>query len=110
MISKNYCKEIFDILKILNPGTTIHTTNRGNSFHFIEFRDGKLFFSIPNHKTPQNPNIKSITEVQFCILLEILIKNKTLIKEDFPFQDCRKAAFYGFVNQILISKLKYIKT
>ena len=97
---ENHCKELDELLKKLKPRTVIYVSNRGNKYHFIEFRNGKLFFDIPNHINSIRPYVKSITEEQFCELLKKLIKIKILIKEDFPFQDCRKAAFYGFVNQL----------
>jgi len=103
---ENQCLIVLELLSKIEKGTIIHTTNRGNKFHFVEFRDRKLFFSIPNHITPQNPNIKSISEEQFCSLLKKLIEKNTLTKEDFPFQDCRKSAFYGFLHHLLVIKLQ----
>lgn len=106
MKAENHCKSLFELLKTIKKDTIIHVTNRNNEFRFVEFRDNKLFFSIPNHITPQKPNIKSISEVQFCNLLEKLIEKKSLTKKDFPFQDCRKSAFYGFLHHLLAIKLQ----
>ncbi len=106
MKSENQCEGLSELLKNIKKGAIIHITNKGNYFYFVEFRDKKMFFSIPNHITPQKPNIKSISEEQFCNLLKKLIEKKTLTKEDFPFQDCRKSAFYGFLHHLLAIKLQ----
>ena len=105
-MKNEYCKEILNLKKILKEGSIIHFTNRGNSFRFIEFKNEKLFFSIPNHNDSKSPYIKSISEEQFCKLLNKIIQKKILNKEDFPFHDCRKSAFYGFLHYLLASKLK----
>ena len=101
---KNQCKKIEELLHKLEPHVIIYTTNKGNNYHFIEYRNNRLYFDIPNHKHPVSPYKKAITEQQFCGLLNKLQTNKILISEDFPFQDCRKAAFYGFVNILCPNK------
>lgn len=98
MEKENLCKELYELLKKLKPDTIIYETNRHNYFYFIAHIDGKLFFSIPKHKNSSIPYKKSVLDKQFCELLEKLIKKSILTKEDFPFQDCRKSAFYGFIN------------
>ena len=104
---ENHCKELDELLKKLRPRRIIYTSNRGNNYHFIEFRNGKLFFDIPNHVEPINPRKKLISKEQFCRLLKELIENKILLNENLPFKDCRKAGFYGFVNQLYPNQ--YIK-
>lgn len=108
MKSENHYKEIDELLKKLKAGQIIYVTNKNNNFYFIEHRINKLFFSIPNHNNPSIPNIKSVSDEQFCKLLRELIKKKRLTTEDFPFKDCRKAAFYGFVNNLFPNT--FIKT
>lgn len=106
MKNEHHCKEILNLQKIIKKGSIIHVTNRGNVFRFIEFKNKKLFFSIPNHNDSVSPYIKSISEEQFCKLLKKIIQKKILTKDDFPFQDCRKSAFYGFLYHLFASKLK----
>ena len=105
---KTYCKELEELLKKLKPNEVIYISSKGNKYHFIEHRDRRFFFDIPNHSNPQSPFRKALTEEQLCKLLIILIKNKILTTNNFPFKDYRIAAFYGFIN-ILYPK-QYVKT
>jgi hypothetical protein len=97
METKSHCKELEELLKKLKKGKIIHETNKGNHFKFVEYRNHRLYFSIPCHKAPFKPYKKSITDEQFCKLIKKLLK-KILITENFPFHDCRKSAFYGFAK------------
>ena len=106
---KNQCKELEELLQKLESHCVIYTTSKGNDYHFIEYGNSKLFFDIPNHKNPETPYKKSITGQQLCELIIKLYKNKILLVEDFPFQDCRKAAFYGFVNVLSPNKVTKAK-
>jgi hypothetical protein len=97
---ENHCDELNKLLGKLEPNTIIYEANTGNKYSFIEHKSEKLFFKIPSLKNLEVFYRKSITDKQFCELLKKLIKNKILTKDDFPFQDCRKSAFYGFVNYL----------
>jgi hypothetical protein len=103
MKKQTACKQFEELIKKLKPQKIIHTSNRGFNFHFLEYKNNRLYFNIPNHVSPKNPNKKSITDKQFCQLIIMLNKQKILRTSNFPFQDCRVAAFRGFLN-ILNSK------
>lgn len=95
---EKHCKELVELLKILTPNMVIYKSKNNNKYHFKEYKNERIYFDIPNHITPKNPNIKSITVEQFCKLLLELLEKKFLITNDFPFKDCRIAGFYGFIN------------
>lgn len=102
---KDKCKELSVLIEKLRPKSIIHITRKSNYYHFIEYRNQKLFFDIPNHKSPNTPYKKSIPGDTFCKLINKLEKKSILINKDFPFNDCRKAAFYGFVNILYDKKV-----
>lgn len=104
---ENQCNELKNLLVLLNPDEIIYEARTGNKYSFIEHLSDKLFFKIPSQKSLKGYHRKSISNKQFCELLKKLIANKILTKNDFPFQDCRKSAFYGFVN--LITPKTFIK-
>ena len=81
-------------------GTCIHETRRGNKFKIIEFKDEKVFFSIPNNKKLGKIYRKSIS---IQLIIEIYEKPDFDFK-DFQYKDCRKSASRGMIN-----KLKSIK-
>jgi hypothetical protein len=97
---ENQCDELNKLLGKLKPDIIIYEANSGNKYSFIEHKSKKLFFKIPSLKKLEVFYRKSITDKQFCELLKKLKTNKILTNEDFPFQDCRKSAFYGFVNYL----------
>lgn len=91
-------KELIE--KKLPIGTCIHKTRKGNKFKIVEFKNEKIFFSIPNNQQPGNIYRKSIS-----IQLIIEIYEKTAFDfKDFQYKDCRKSATRGIIN-----KLKSIK-
>lgn len=100
-MKENQCDELKKLLIILKLDKIIYVTKTGNKYSFIEHQSDKLFFKIPSQKNFKGFYRKSISDKQFCELLKKLIVNKILTKNDFPFQDCRKSAFYGFVNLII---------
>ena len=93
-----YCKEIENLLIIIELNQIIYISNKGFEYCFIAYKKEKLFFSIPNHLNPSKPYIKSISKLIFCKLINKLLDEKKIESTDFPFQDCRKAAFYGYLN------------
>ena len=95
---EKHCKELAELLKYLTPNKVIYKSKNNNRYHFKEYKNGRLYFDIPNSITPKKPNIKSITVEQFCKLLLELFKKKILRTNDFPFKDCRIAGLYGFIN------------
>lgn len=97
---ENQCDELNKLLGKLKPDTIIYEVNSGNKYSFIEHKSEKLFFKIPSQKYLNTFYRKSITDKQFCELLKKLKINKILTNEDFSFHDCRKSAFYGFVNYL----------
>lgn len=98
---ENECDELKNLLVLLKADKIIYEAKTGNKYSFIEHQSDKLFFKIPSQKSLKGFHRKSISDKQFCELLKKLITNKILTKNDFPFQDCRKSAFYGFVNLII---------
>jgi len=84
----------------LPVGTCIHKTNKGNSYKIVEFKNEKVFFSIPNHKQPGKFYKKPIS---IELISEIYEKPNYDFKY-FEHKDCRKSATRG-----LIKKLKSIK-
>jgi hypothetical protein len=87
----------FDIPKFDIRDPIYHSQNDGEYF-FTEIKKDRIYFSIPNRKYPNKPYTKSITKDQFDKLLNLLEQNKELATGNFPFRDCRIAAFFGFVN------------
>lgn len=88
-----------NLTELLLEKNPIYVTSKVNFFDFIEIKDDKLFFSIPNHKKGRYYR-KSIS----MKLLEDAI-NKT--NDDFkylPFKDCRKSFFKGVYKIILTNR------
>lgn len=100
-MKENQCDNLKNLLVLLYPDKIIYEAKTGNKYSFIEHQSDKLFFKIPSQKSLKGFHRKSISDKQFCKLLKKLIANKILTKNDFPFQDCRKSAFYGFINLII---------
>jgi hypothetical protein len=84
----------------LPVGTCIHKTSKGNVFKIVEFKNEKVFFSIPNHQQPGKFYKKSISIERIS---EIYEKPNYDFKS-FEYKDCRNSATKG-----LIKKLKSIK-
>jgi len=76
-------KELIE--KKLPVGTCIHKTSKGNKFKIVEFKNEKIFFSIPNNKEVGEFYRKSIS---------IQLKYK----------DCRKSATWGIFNKLKSTK------
>ena len=91
-------KEIIE--KKLPVGSCIHETKKGNKFKIVEFKNEKIFFSIPNTQQPGKFYRKSIS---IQLILEIYA-NSVFDFKDFQYKDCRKSATRGIIN-----KLKSIK-
>jgi hypothetical protein len=81
----NSCDSIDKHLKILKKDSIIYTTKRGNYFYFVEHKNSRLYFSIPNHNDPQKPYIKSIKVEHFCDLISKL-KGRKLTEKTFHFK------------------------
>ena len=91
-------KELIE--KKLQVGTCVHKTRKGNKFKIIEFKNEKIFFSIPNNQQPGKFYRKSIS---IQLIIEIYEMSSFDFK-DFQYKDCRKSATRGIIN-----KLKSIK-
>jgi hypothetical protein len=95
-ISKLYSDNLAVLLLQNNP---IHTTRKGNYIIFLEVKDEKLFFSIPNH------NNGSFYRKSIPIrLLENSLKKTKDDYKDLPFKDCRKSFFKAVCKIILTDK------
>lgn len=84
---------------VLPIGLCIHTTKKGNCFLISHYREGKVFFSIPNNNDRNKPYKKSIS-------IQLIIQIFETIKYDyatFPYKDCRKSVAKGIIA-ILESK------
>lgn len=88
-----------DLKKILSTKKPIYTTRKGNCFNFLEVKDEKLFFSIPNHNNGGFYR-KSIP----IRLLENSLKKTNDNYKDLPFKDCRKSFFKAVCKIILTDK------
>ena len=91
-------KEIIE--KKLPVGSCIHETKKGNKFKIVEFKNEKIFFSIPNNQQHGKFYRKSIS-IQLII---VIYEMSTFDFKDFQYKDCRKSATMGIIN-----KLKSIK-
>jgi hypothetical protein len=91
-------KELIE--KKLPVGSCIHKTRKGNKFKIVEFKNEKIFFSIPNNQQPGKFYRKSIP---IQLIIEIY-ENSVFDFIDFHYKDCRKSATRGIIN-----KLKSIK-
>ena len=91
-------KELIE--KKLPVGSCIHKTRKGNKFKIVEFKNEKIFFSIPNNQQPGKFYRKSIS-IQLII---VIYEMSTFDFKDFQYKDCRKSAARGIIN-----KLKSIK-
>ena len=91
-------KELIE--KKLPVGSCIHKTRKGNIFNIIEFKNEKVFFSIPNNQQPGKFYRKSIS---IELIVEIY-EMSTIDFKEFQYNDCRRSATRGIIN-----KLKLIK-
>lgn len=89
-----------NLTELLSSKNPIHVTSKGNCFEFIEIKDEKLFFSIPNHKKGRYYR-KSIS----MKLLEDAINKTNDDFKDLPFKDCRKS-FFKAVHKIILTNRK----
>lgn len=87
-------KEIIE--KKLPVGSCIHETKKGNKFKIVEFKNEKIFFSIPNNQQPGKFYRKSIS---IQLIIEIY-ENSVFDFKDFQYKDCRKSATRGIVNKL----------
>lgn len=88
-----------NLTKILSEKNPIHVTCKGNCFDFIEIKDDKLFFSIPNHKKGGYYR-KSISMKH----LENAINKTNDDFKELPFKDCRKSFFKAVYKIILTTR------
>jgi hypothetical protein len=88
------------IKKKLPVGTCIHKTRKGNKFKIVEFKNEKVFFSIPNNQYPGKIYRKSIS---IQLIIETY-ENTSYDFKEFQYKDCRKSVTRGIIN-----KLKLIK-
>jgi hypothetical protein len=84
----------------LPVGSCIHKTKKGNKFKIVEFKNEKVFFSIPNHKQPGKFYKKSIS----IELISKIYEKPNFDFKYFDYKDCRRSATRGLIN-----KLKSIK-
>ncbi len=98
------CSALNILLKKLSSKKKIYKSRDDNHYHFLYYKNSRLYFDIPNHGNLKKKYVKSITDYQFCKLHKELFKKKVLYTSDFPFKDCRIGAFYGFID-ILYPKM-----
>jgi hypothetical protein len=91
-------KELIE--KKLPVGTCVHKTRKGNKFKIVEFKNEKIFFSIPNNKEVGEFYRKSIS---IQLIIEIYEKPDFDFK-DFQYKDCRKSATRGIFNKLKSTK------
>lgn len=110
---KKFSKKIFHRLKQIPYGKVIHTSRESNDYYFVGVRDRRkgnewVVYTVPNNKSPKNPNIKAIQRAEFDLLWAYLQKNNKLRTRDFEVLTpdlikegtCCVAAFYGMINEI----------
>lgn len=91
-------KELIE--KKLPVGTCVYKTRKGNKFKIVEFKNEKIFFSIPNNKEVGEFYRKSIS---IQLIIEIYEKPDFDFK-DFQYKDCRKSALRGMINKLKSKK------
>jgi hypothetical protein len=72
---------------VLPIGLCIHTTKKGNCFLISHYREGRVFFSIPNNNDKNKPYKKSIS----ILLIIQIFKTIKYDYATFPYNDCRKS-------------------
>lgn len=89
-------EKIIDYLPI---GKSIHKTRKENYLVISEYRNDKIFFSIPNNYDKNKTYKKSIP---IDLIMQIFETTNYDFK-NFPYKDCRKSAVLGIIT-ILKSK------
>lgn len=110
---KKFSKKIFHSLKQIPYGKVIHTSRESNDYYYVGIRDRRkgnecVIYTIPNNKSPKNPNIKAVQREEFDLLWAFLLKNNELKTRDFDLLTpdliregtCCVSAFYGMINEI----------
>jgi hypothetical protein len=77
-------------------GLVFSKTKKGNKFKIVEFKNEKIFFSIPNNQQPGKFYRKSIS---IPLIIEIY-ENPVFDFKDFQYKDCRKSATRGIINKL----------
>lgn len=93
--------KISEIEKQFPIGSKVYKSNREESYKVVKYDHEKLFFSVPNHKEPNKPNIKS---------LHIHVINIGLMNDiehlQLPFTDCRKSVLNSLISKIKQQRLQ----
>lgn len=76
-----FSKKLFHRLNQIPYGTVIHTSRKSNDYYFVGVRDRRkgnecVVYTVPNNKSPKNPNIKAIQRAEFDLLWAFLLKNQ----------------------------------
>ena len=77
-------------------GTCIHATRKGSKYKIVEYKDDKIFFSIPNYKFFGKYYKKSIA-------IELIIdiyKSKEFDFKELSYKDCRRSASKGIIEKL----------
>jgi len=82
------------IYENLPIGKCIHKTRNENCFFITEYKNEKVFFSIPNNKDNLKPYTKSVS---IQLIIEIF-NSKNYDFKFFPYKDCRKSATRGIIT------------
>jgi hypothetical protein len=90
-----------NMIEYLPIGKCIHITRNENYFLISNYKDGKIFFSIPNNNKRDKPYKKSLS-IQ---LIKQIFESKNYDFKSFPYQDCRRSAAKGMIS-ILNSQIK----
>ena len=110
---KKFSKKIFHRLKQIPYGKVILISRESNDYFFVGIRDRRkgnecVVYTVPNNKSPKNPNIKAIQRAEFDLLWAFLLKNNELRNRDLEVLtpglkkegDCCFSVFYGMINEI----------
>lgn len=75
-------------------GSCIHKTRNENCFIINNYKDGKIFFTIPNNKDKKKPYKKSLS-IQ---LIKQIFELENYDFKSFPYKDCRRSAAKGILS------------
>ena len=105
MIHSEVQKRLQDLIITLEQGCQIYDTSKGNYFHFVKFKNEKLYFDIPNHKKPEQPTLKSIRLSYVLDVLNVLEEKRVFERRESEYKDCRFTAIFAFLKLVLKEKV-----
>lgn len=96
---------LIELIKNLEPGCVIYKTSKGNVYHFIKFKNDKLYFDIPNNKKPKQPSVKSIPISYLVMVFNLLEQKREFARKASEFKDCRYTTIGAFAKLLFKEKL-----